>query len=308
MLDRGGIVDDEGTLAKVIQDEGGIDERKPGALERLRPEMADVGVEGFAPGDGEQDHAHDDDSVAAVVDEVADPPVRREGNDHLGMLEETVDAESGESEEPHDHDRPEGNPDAGGAMALHQKETDEDADGDADDDVLGNALADLLQALDGGKHGDRRCDHAVSVEQGGPEKHDENDEGGFAGASLFIGSAEEREQGEHAAFALGGGAAEDGQVLERDHDRERPEHQGNRSVDHLHAIDAGLVARVGETFPQGIKGTGADVAEDDAERHQGKRPERSGMRFLHEAGRRTGRRPFLTVAAKARGQAAKPPT
>ena len=146
--------------------------------------------------------------------------MRRKGDDHLGMLEEAIQSQRREGDEPHDHDGTKGDPDPCGPVSLHEKETDENADGDGDDDRLGESLADLFEALDRGKHGDGGSDHAIAVEQGGSEKHHENDEGSLVCVAVFVRCTEKGKQGEHAAFALGGRMAEDGQVFERDHDRQ----------------------------------------------------------------------------------------
>jgi hypothetical protein len=49
VLERGGIAEDQSTLAKVVEDEAGQNETKPGEADRSAAEVAHVGVECLGP-------------------------------------------------------------------------------------------------------------------------------------------------------------------------------------------------------------------------------------------------------------------
>ena len=136
VLNGGRIAENERSLAEVVQRKGGINEVEPGTFERLRTEVADVSVERLAAGHGEQDHAHDDDAVVAVMDQVENAPVWGQGLDDLRMLEEAVKPESGEGEEPQHHDGTKGDADFCGAVLLDHEEPQDDGHGNVDDDLL----------------------------------------------------------------------------------------------------------------------------------------------------------------------------
>ena len=96
VLQRFRIADDESSLAEVIQNERGIDEYEPGALQRLRAEVADVRIQRFTTRDGQQHHAHDDDAVVAMVHQVINAPVRRQGHYDFWMIDEAIESQSGQ--------------------------------------------------------------------------------------------------------------------------------------------------------------------------------------------------------------------
>ena len=57
----------ECALAEVVQHQGGHDDEEPAFDEGRAAEVSDVGVHGFAAGNGEEDEAHEDDAFVAVV-------------------------------------------------------------------------------------------------------------------------------------------------------------------------------------------------------------------------------------------------
>ena len=124
---------------------------------------------------------------------------------------------------------------------------------------------DDLQALDGREHRDRRRDHPVAVEQRRPEDAERHEHGlRRAAVEAQPEPLDERDEGHDPALAVVVGAHDEGHVLDRDDDRDRPEDERD------HAVDAGLrrVHRVvvgGEDRLQRIERAGTDVAEDHAE-------------------------------------------
>ncbi len=60
------VAEEESALAEVVEGEGWEDEVEPCAADGVWAEVAHVGVEGFAAGDGEEDAAEDDEAGVAA--------------------------------------------------------------------------------------------------------------------------------------------------------------------------------------------------------------------------------------------------
>ena len=104
-----------------------------------------------------------------------------------------------------------------------------------------------------------------------------------AGSRLAV---DQGEQGEAAALALVVGAHDDGDIFERHHDHHRPEDQAEHAED-LGASRRRQLVMAGEGLAEGVDRAGADVAEDDADRADGKL-RRCPMRMVRPAGRSAG--------------------
>ena len=120
------------------------------------------------------------------------------------------------------------------------------------------------KALDGAHHRDRRRDDGVAVEQRQPD-HGQQRDGMTDMARLAVQPVGgERRQGEHAALALVVGAHDQGDVLDGDGERHRPE-QHRKHAQHMRGRrrHAGSVQ---ERLAQGVDRAGADVAEHHSQR------------------------------------------
>ena len=280
------VLEDLGALSEVVEQQGRQDDAEPTEHDRPSAEVAHVGVERLAAGDHEEERAHGQKALPRVGLKVPNTPDRIQRLQYLRGLHDVVGAEDGKCHEPDDHDRSEHLADPTGAPALHGEDADDDGHGNRDD-VGGERVAVDLQALDGREHRDRRGDHAVAVQQGGTEEAEEQQEArpdrGLCGdaASRFVVVrlvGQERSEGEDSAFAVVVGAHHEEQVLDADDDDERPEHDGERAVDHgrVERDDGGVfvavrpgdehVGSVSERLADGVDRAGADVAVDHAER------------------------------------------
>ena len=196
------------------------------------PEVAHVRVQGLGPGDGEHDRAQRDEGHVAVVDEEADPVrvgeiARRMPGCWATTLPRPAEREE---REPDPHDRSERPPDRAGPVALDGEQHREDDERDRDDEVLQRGRR-HLEALDRREDRDRRRDHPVAVEQRSAEDP-ERDERGLGRATLEAHAAlDERDEGHDPALALVVGAHDEGHVLDRDDDRDRPEDERDHAVD-----------------------------------------------------------------------------
>jgi hypothetical protein len=113
-----------------------------------------------------------------------------------------------------------------------------------------------LQTLDGAEHRDGGRDDAIAVEERGPEEDDEHER---VRTRL---DRNETQQGEDAALAVVARAHDEGQVLHRHDEHERPEDEREHAEHVLRARgDAVLAAeRLGEREER----VGPEVAVDDA--------------------------------------------
>ena len=261
-------VQDQRALAHVVEDQRGEDGGEPGAADRRAPEVAHVRVQRLGARDREHHRAERDERDVAVVEQEADPVGRRDRLQDLGLLDDLVQPGDGEDREPSSHHRPEQAPDRARPEALGGEQHGQDRERERHDELVQRRLDDF-DPLDRREHRDRRRDHAVAVEQRGAEDA-ERDEHDLRGAALEPDVPDQRDQGHDPALALVVGAHDEHDVLDRDDDRDRPEHERD------HAVDAGLgrpdrVLVGGEDRLQRVQRARPDVAEDDAERAQRQR-------------------------------------
>ena len=102
-----GVLQDQGTLAEIVQRQGGEHQPGPGSLDRRPPEMAHVGVERLGAGDREEHAAQDDEADRAVREQEAERMAGVEGHEHAQIVAEMEQPEPGHDQEPHGGDRPE---------------------------------------------------------------------------------------------------------------------------------------------------------------------------------------------------------
>ena len=117
--------------------------------------------------------------------------------ENLGVGCDRGAAQRGDRHEPQEHDRPENDADARGALELDGEQRDEQPERDRDDGACERRRG-HAEAFDSGEHADRRRDHAVADQEARaqhqrPKKH--------AGAAVLTIMQEAIER-EHAALAV----------------------------------------------------------------------------------------------------------
>ena len=145
---------------------------------------------------------------------------------------------------------------------LERKQARENGAGDRRDVAL-QVRIEALQTLDGAKHRDGRRDHAVAIEQGGPDQDDEYRRTDLAAqfTGIDFGVAQ-GEQGENSSFAAVVGSGDVTDVFHADDQQQRPGHQGK---DAEHPLGAFARRELRQTLLHRVQRTRADVAKDDAE-------------------------------------------
>ena len=69
--------------------------------------MAHVGIEGLGPRDGQEDAAQDHEAQEAIVEQKHDAIVGRQGPQHADVVEDMIQAERAQAQEPDGGDRAE---------------------------------------------------------------------------------------------------------------------------------------------------------------------------------------------------------
>ena len=152
-----------------------------------------------------------------------------------------------------------------GPEALRGEEAAQDDRRHGDDDVGQPGCGDL-QALDRGQHADRRGDQRVAVEERHADDPQPEEQAGAVGPARVQALCQRGERHD-AALAVVVGAHQHADVLHGDDEGDRPEHQGDDTVDIRHGRpDRAVVDR--EHGLQRVQRAGADVAEHDAQRSQ----------------------------------------
>ena len=122
----GRTVEQARTLAEIVQQQAGEDERVPGKLDRPAPEMPHIGKERLDACDGKHHRPEDEDHPDAVGVKKLHGVEGIDRPNHDGMGDNPDQTRRTDGDEPDDHDRPEDPAYAGGAAALEQKKQEEE--------------------------------------------------------------------------------------------------------------------------------------------------------------------------------------
>ena len=252
-----GVAEDERPLPEIVEQQRRKHQRQPGRDDRLAAEMPEVDIERLGARYREEYCAQHDDRHAGMGIEKLDAMRRVQRHQHLWRIGDVQEPGDAENEEPGGHHRPEHRRDPRRAEALHHEQPDQDHHRHRHHPG-GEARLDHLEALDRREHGDGRRDDRIAEEQCAADNAQAQDPGG----SLGEGIAGQRHQRQRAAFALVVGAQHEDHVFDGDHDGQCPDNQ-RQQTEHLvlRRRTAGGVQR----FAERVEGTGADIAENDAQ-------------------------------------------
>ena len=259
------VLEDPRALTEVVEHQGDLDER-PREVDVAASHVSHVGVQRLGAG-GRQEHgAHDGDAGRIVRAEQEFHAVHGvERREHGPIAGEVHRADHGEEREPHQHHGAEHAADAFGAARLHGEQHDDDDHGDHQRQVavfLEQRLQwrQRLQAFDRGADRHGRGEHGIGEERRAAEH-------GGDGEPCAM-PANQRIQGEDAAFALVVDTHGDEHVFDGGDQRYRPEHQ-RQHAEHGLTVGVGDAALAGKERLRGVQGRCSDVAVDHAERDDG---------------------------------------
>lgn len=129
------------------------------------------------------------------------------------------------------------------------------------------------QALDGRHHRHGRGDHHLAIEEAAANQPQDDQHRRPARRGVAGG---QRHQGENAPFTGIVGPHHEGEVLDRDHQDQQPEDEGEKSQDGGGFGPDPELTR--QALSQGIEGAGADITIDHANRRQ--RDAGQGLLFI----------------------------
>jgi len=167
------VLNQQRALAEIVHQQGGEDHGEPGQANRPAPEMAEVGVQRFATGDGQKYSAQHEQTALPVARQEVHAVPRVDGREHGWRVNDVAHAERGDGHEPHERDWTEYGPDDARTALLNHEQPDQDCDRDRHDERF-QARRRNLEAFYGAQDGDGGRDHAVAVEQCGTEHAQED--------------------------------------------------------------------------------------------------------------------------------------
>ncbi len=185
LLSRG-IQEEHGALPEVVQEEAGEDEDEPGEPDGPLAEVAHVRVEGLAARLHEKDGPQGEEGVQPVLEEEVERVNRVQPGEDPGLLEDAVEPQPADDEEPHGHDGAEEGPDPRRPPALEEEQGDEEDHGDGHHVGLEEGRGDL-QPLHRAHDRDGGRDDAVPVEEGGAEEAEDDEADGLPAVSRRAG-------------------------------------------------------------------------------------------------------------------------
>ncbi len=225
--------------------------------------MAHVGVQRLRARDGQHDRAESPEDAEPAVEDEVDAVDRIERQQHAGMFGELPGAQHAQHREPQQHDGSEHPADPFGAARLQHEQPDQDGERQRHH-VAGQARRHGVETLDGAHDRHRRRDDRVAVEQREARHREQGDGVADPPAAAVQALGRQRRQRHHAAFALVVGPHDQGNVLDRHREGDRPE-QDRQHAQHM-ARRRRHARTVGEGLAQRIERAGADIAEHHAQR------------------------------------------
>jgi len=236
--------------------------------------MSHIRIQRFGSGHGQNDRSQRQKGEPAVEHKEVDRMVRIERPQDGRRLDDLPRAERRNHRKIHNHDRREQRTNFCGATLLQHKQKHQQPQGDRDNILLKPCIDDR-QTFNRRQNRNRRRDHAVAVKQRRSEHaQKQRDPAIFGFAQL---ARYQRNQSQRPALPFVVSAHQDGDILDRNNQRHRPENQAD------HTKDMRLVQRqrmwADEGLTEGVERAGADIAENDSDRPDGERSLRRAMAF-----------------------------
>ena len=261
------------TLAEIVQHQRGQHQDEPGPGDRLAAKVAHVSVQRLGTGQRQHHCAENGHAHAGVHHEEVDRPTRVEGLEHFRALRDAMHTQRPQYHEPGDHDRAEQLADFLGTVLLHQEQCHQHHQRNRHHPVV-DTVKRQAHALHRRQHRHRRGDHAVAIEQRSADQAADHHQRTQPRVGRR-GTPRQRGQRHGAALALVVGTQDEHHVLERHHPQQRPQDQ-RQDPQHAIMVDRHPIT-AGEDFLQGVQRAGADIAinHPDRRHEQAQRPRRA---------------------------------
>ena len=257
ILDRARVTQNQGALGKIVEHERRENQPEPRQLDRLAPEMAEIGIERFAARHCQEHESERHQSDPAMIGQKPDGVDRVGRREDMRIIEQMSEASHRKRKEPDQHHRPEQRRDPRGSTRLHGEQTDQDHHRQRQHGVLERG-SNELQPFDCRQHGNCRCDHRVAIEHRRPDHPERKDDCG----STAEHASGKRRQRERAALAIVVGPQQDQDVLNRYDDRQSPQDQRQHAEDDV-ARDRTIPDRRLDRHVKRVERTRSDVTVDN---------------------------------------------
>src|SRR5918994_1075042 len=187
-----------------------------------------------------------------------------QGAQHLRLPADSQNAKDRDADKPNCGDRAKHGTHPCSAEPLEREERQNDDEGDGHHPSFQGRRCDA-ETLDRTQHRNCRSDDPVSIEQRGPEQPGGNQEP--TGSSQGAAGSNQCQQGKDSALPTVIGPHDHREVLERDHEVERPEDQGQ---DAQYVVGCHLKSmRPEKALFERVQGTGPDIPVDHPQRPEG---------------------------------------
>ena len=222
------------------------------------PEVTHVRVQRLGAGHRQDDRAEQQEAVEPVTEQRAQRVARQQRPHDARLAQHLGQAQGADRGEPEQHHRAEQLAELRGALGLDQEQPREQHARHRNHEVRELGV-EHLQALDRAEHRDRRRERPVPVQQSGADQDENRDATGLPRRGALEGARQQGQQREDPALTVVVGPHDDGEVLDRDDQRQRPEDQRR---DAQSRVDRLVDPLGGQRLPHRVQRRRADVAED----------------------------------------------
>ena len=197
-MDRAGVTQQQCALAEVVQQQCRPHEQQPAAGDRLTTKVSEIGIQRLATRDTQKYGAKDGERHERMSVQQLECITWINGDQHFRGLQDGVDAERGEDDEPRHHDRTKGATDACRAVLLNHEQGEQNSEGERYDNRLEGGRQ-KFKAFHGAQHRDGGGDDPVAKKQRTTdESHDRQ-----RSCDLKVGACQRQlREGENAAFTV----------------------------------------------------------------------------------------------------------
>ncbi len=180
------LLQNQRALAKVVNDQARENDQRPGVPNRSATEMAHVGVEGFAPGDTENDRAQNEKARAAVHAKELKRIGWIRGFENAWISKDPRKSCGRDDNKPDESGRAEDRADARSSATLNHEQADQNRDRKRHDIGIECRCGDL-QTFDRGENRNGRCNEAIAVKQRRADEAHDHDHGRAIAAAMIAG-------------------------------------------------------------------------------------------------------------------------
>ena len=253
----------ERTLAKVIQNKTGNDNKDPSQTNGCATKVTHVGVKCFTTGDGQKYATKHQQGEAWPFDQHAGTIPRVESVENFEIIKDMNKAHDAENHEPHQGNGCKKRGNTGGSLVLKGEQREDDGQGERHHQWT-KPFIDDFQAFHGRQDGHGRRDHRITKEECSADDAQKQNN-----AALFLEQRfNQHNKRKNATFPLVVGTHQHDHIFKGDDDEQSPDQQ-RYNTQHRQAKISTRFHNGMQCFAHGIKRAGADIAIDHAQGGKG---------------------------------------